>query len=94
MVESDYFELPAGAGEKINRFVERDDGWWILETIDEKWKFTHDDRGFCSSFEPPGGPVTVPGSVFTTARGRLLVVASIVVKGQELRIILMPREQA
>jgi len=92
MAENDYVELQASTG-PVGRFVERDDGWWLFEGDVEDWKFSTDEaHGFLVSFEPPGGAKTALGSFFVTARGRRLVVASIVKKEGQLRIILMRRE--
>ena len=92
MIENDYVELRDLAG-GIRRLVERDDGWWVFEEVPENWKFSKDaTHGFLTSFDPPGGPNTALGSILITARGRRLVVASIQVKGQQLRVILMPEK--
>ena len=90
MTESDYVELSASTGE-ARRLTEGDDGWWTFEGAFENWAFSSNvTHGFLISFDPPGGPHTALGSVLITARGRRLVVASILVKGQQLKIILMP----
>ena len=92
MTESDYVELRASTGE-ISRFVEEEDGWWVLEGAAEKWEFSSDaTHGFFTSFDPSGGPHTALGSVLITAHGKHLVVASILMKGEQLKIILMPEE--
>jgi hypothetical protein len=92
MAESDYVELRASTGE-MWRLIERDDGWWVFEGALEDWGFSKDaDHGFVTSMDPPGGPHTALGSVLITARGRRLVVASILMKGRQLKVILMPEE--
>jgi len=91
MTESDYVELQAWTGE-TRRLAERDDGWWVFEDP-KNWEFSKDaTHGFLTSFDPPGGPHMVLGSALITARGRRLVVASIQMKDQQLRVILMPEE--
>lgn len=93
MTENDYVELRSSEG-PIGRFVEGNHGWWVFEGSMEGWEFSKDEiHGFVMSFTPPGGEEIVLGSAFVTARGRDLVVASIVKKeGQQVRVILMPRE--
>lgn len=92
MTENDYVELLASTGE-ISRLTEGDDGWWTFEGALDSWVFSTDaGHGFLTSFDPPDGPTIALGSLLMTARGRRLVVASILVKEQRLKIILMPEE--
>lgn len=91
MTENDYVELRGR--DRTRRLVERDDGWWVLDGTPEGWQFSRDaGHGFLTSFDPPDGPHTALGSVLVTARGRRLVVASILMKDEQLKVILMPEE--
>jgi hypothetical protein len=89
--EKDFVELKGETG-VVARFVEDPDGWWSLEGGDTGWTYSADpDRGFCTSFDPPGGPHVELGTAMTTRHGRYLVVASIRREGGRLMMILMPR---
>ena len=89
---ADYVDLAAWTCE-VRRFVERDDGWWVLDGDPDNWGFSTDRaRGFLTSFDPPGGPYIGLGSVLSTAHGRSLVVASIRLQNQQLMVMLMADE--
>jgi hypothetical protein len=91
MTNDDYVELHGRTG-TVRRFVERDDGWWICKESAENWKFSKDEtHGFLTSFEPTDAPRLALGSVINTARGRNLVVVSILMEGMSVKIMLMRR---
>jgi hypothetical protein len=86
---NDYVEVHTNGGTR--RFVEGEGEWWVLGGPFHSWELVKDsEHGFLVSFNPPGRPSTELGSVFVTAHGRRLVLASITVKGPDLRVMLMP----
>jgi hypothetical protein len=86
---NDYVDVHTSGGAK--RFVEGDDGWWLLEGAPDDWRLVEDpEHGFLTAFETPHESTIELGSVFVTARGRRLAIASITMKDEEVRIMLMP----
>ena len=89
--DTDYIELKGRTGE-LHRFVECDDGSWLLDGDATGWGFTTDDAGKIRAMDPPGGPyMPLRAVTLTTHQGRKMIVAAIDLKEKKLFLELEPK---